>query len=73
MLRRDLGIDAILETGPYGSFEVRADDEVIVDGGALAFMGVLPPLSEIRSKVAERLEASRAPDSPNAGAGPHAT
>ena len=73
MLRRDLGIDAILEAGPYGSFEVRVDDEVIVDGGALAFMGVLPPLSDIRSKVGERLNASGTPDSPSVGDGPHAT
>lgn len=65
MLRRDLGIDAILEAGPYGSFEVRVDDEVIVDGGALAFMGVLPPLSDIRSKVAERLGASPPSGAPN--------
>ena len=62
MLRRDLGINASLEAGPYGSFQVRVDDEVIVDGGALAFMGVLPTLSEIRSKVAKRLDASRNPD-----------
>ena len=73
MLRRDLGINASLEAGPYGSFQVRVDDEVIVDGGALAFMGVLPTLSEIRSKVAKRLDASRAPDSPSVGGGPSAT
>lgn len=63
MLRRDLGIEANLEAGPYGSFQVRVDEEVIVDGGALAFMGVLPPLTEIRSKVAERLDASPQSDS----------
>ena len=71
MLRRELGIEASLEAGPYGSFEVRVGDEVVVDSGALAFMGVLPPLSEIRSKVAERLDASRTPDSPSAGGGPN--
>ncbi len=56
MLRRDLGVDVELEAGPYGSFEVRADDgTVLVDGGALAFMGVLPPLTEIRTRVAEKM------------------
>ena len=56
MLRRDLGADVELESGPYGSFQVRADDgTVLVDGGAMAFMGVLPPLTEIRARVAEKM------------------
>ena len=65
MLRRDLGIEATLEAGPYGSFEVRVDDEVIVDGGALAFMGILPTLNEIRSKVAERRDGGSPPGACN--------
>ena len=56
MLRRDLGVDVELESGPYGSFQVRADDgTVLVDGGALAFAGVLPPLTEIRERVKEKM------------------
>ena len=55
MLRDDLGIDVTLEAGPYGSLSVRVDDEVVVDSGALAFLGVLPGLNLIRSRVAERL------------------
>ena len=44
MLRRDLGVDVDLESGPYGSFQVRSDDgTVLVDGGALAFAGVSRP------------------------------
>ena len=58
MLRRDLGIDVTLEAGPYGSFEVRVDDAVVVDAGALAFLGVLPTLDLIRTRVAERLGQS---------------
>ena len=54
MLKRDLGVDASLEAGPYGSFQVRVDDEVVVDAGALAFLGVLPTLNEIRAQVAHR-------------------
>jgi hypothetical protein len=52
MLRRDLGVEVTLEAGPYGSFRVLADDDVVVDGGALAFLGVLPSLAEIRARVA---------------------
>lgn len=55
MLRRDLGIEVTLEAGPYGSLEVRVDDDVVVEGGALAFLGVLPGLNLIRKRVAERL------------------
>ncbi len=58
MLRRDLGADVTLETGPYGSFQVRVDDATVVDGGALAFLGVLPTLDEIRTRVAERLSVA---------------
>lgn len=50
MLKRE-GMDVTLEAGPYGSFKVRVDDDVVVDGGALAFLGVLPTLNEIRSQV----------------------
>ncbi len=59
MLRRDLGVDVELEAGPYGSFQVRADDDtVLVDGGPMAFMGVLPPLTEIRERVAKKMETA---------------
>ena len=58
MLRRDLGVDVTLEPGPYGSFQVSVDNEVVVDAGALAFLGVLPTLTEIRSRVTERQNAS---------------
>jgi len=55
MLRRELGIDVELEPGPYGSFVVSVDGETVVDGGPLAFMGVLPRLADVRARVAERI------------------
>ena len=64
MLKEDLGIDVTLEAGPYGSLNVRVDDEVVVDSGALAFLGVLPGLKLIRSRVAERLGISAAGEPP---------
>ena len=65
MLRRDLGVDVDLEAGPYGSFQVRVDNTTVVDAGALAFLGVLPTLGEIRGRVSERLNdaASETPAS----------
>ena len=64
MLRRDLGVEVELEAGPYGSFQVRVDDTAVVDGGTLAFLGVLPTLDEIRTQVAQKLEGA-APDEPS--------
>ena len=61
MLRRDLGVEVELKAGPYGSFQVRVDDTMVVDAGALAFLGVLPTLEEIRTQVAQQLE-SASPD-----------
>lgn len=55
MLRRELGIDVELEPGPYGSFVVTVDGDPVVDGGALAFMGVLPRLADVRARVAQRI------------------
>jgi hypothetical protein len=56
MLRRDLGVDVELESGPYGSFQIRSDDgTMLVDGGPMAFLGILPTLTEIRERVAEKM------------------
>jgi hypothetical protein len=67
MLRRDLGADVELVAGPYGSFEVRVDEKPVVEGGALAFLGVLPTLSEIRTVVEQHLaDADSAESSRNA-------
>lgn len=60
MLRRDLGADVTLEAGPYGSFKVSVGNETVVDGGPLAFLGVLPTLNEIRAQVAARGDAEAA-------------
>ena len=63
MLRRDLGVDVELEAGPYGSFQVRVGNTTVVDAGALAFLGVLPTLDEIRTQVAQHLAAARPDES----------
>ena len=64
MLKRDLGAEVVLEAGPYGSFQVRVDDTAVVDGGALAFLGVLPTLDEIRTQVAQRLKVAGSEEPP---------
>ena len=53
-LRRE-GVDVKTVPGPYGKFSVFVNDEQVVDGGPLAFLGVLPSLRTIRERVIEKL------------------
>jgi hypothetical protein len=68
-LRKELGIDPELVEGHYGELSVQVDGEEVINGGALAFLGVLPSLRRIRDAVAAKLDAatgdptsSQAPD-----------
>ena len=54
-LRRELGVDAELVEGHYGELSVQVDGEEVINGGALAFLGVLPSLRRIRDAVAAKL------------------
>ena len=56
-LRKELGVDAELVEGHYGELSVQVDGEEVINGGALAFMGVLPSLRRIRDAVAAKLDA----------------
>ena len=56
-LRRELGIDAVLIEGHYGELSVQVDGEEVINGGALAFLGVLPSLRRIRDAVAAKVGA----------------
>ena len=44
--------------GRYGEFTVLVDGETIVDGGALAALGVLPSRAEVVKAVKERLSGT---------------
>ena len=61
-LRRQLGIEVDMVHGSYGQFQVLVDDVVLIDGGKLAFAGVLPSVRKVLEAVRVRL----------AGAGPAA-
>ena len=56
-LRTELGIDAVLVEGDYGELSVQVDGEEVINGGALAFLGVLPSLRRIRDAVAAKVGA----------------
>jgi len=56
-LRRELRDDVELVRGRYGEFKVLVDGETIIDGGAAAFLGVLPSGRKIVEAVRDRLKA----------------
>lgn len=56
-LKKELGIDAVLVEGNYGELSVQVDGEEVINGGALAFLGVLPSLRRIRDAVAARVSS----------------
>jgi hypothetical protein len=60
-LRRELGIEVDAIHGHYGEYKVLVDDAVVVDGGALVILGVMPSARKIVDTVRERL-SSRGPE-----------
>lgn len=53
-LRRELGTEVEMIRGSYGEFKVLVDGKTVIDGGALAALGVLPS----RRKIVEAVRAS---------------
>jgi hypothetical protein len=54
-LRKELATDVEMVHGRYGEFKVLVDDEVVVDAGALAALGVLPSGRKVVDAVRSRL------------------
>jgi hypothetical protein len=54
-LRRELGTDVTKVPGRYGEFKVLVDGETVIDGGALAAVGILPSQRKILEAVRRRL------------------
>lgn len=54
-LRRELGIEVDAIHGNYGEYKVLVDDEIVVDGGRLVILGVMPSARKIVGEVRERL------------------
>jgi len=59
-LRRELGADVEVVGGPYGQFQVRVDDELVLEGGRLAALGILPSAQEVLDAVRESMSAPQA-------------
>ena len=56
-IRRDLQTAVDMERGNYGEFKVLVDGQLLIDGGALAFLGVLPSSKDVLEAVRARLSA----------------
>jgi len=55
-LRRELQTEVEMIRGNYGEFKVLVDGTTIIDGGAAAFLGVLPSGRKIVAAVRDRLK-----------------
>ena len=57
-LRRELKTDVDLVKGRYGEFKVFVDDKVVVDGGALVTLGIMPSGKKVVEAVRNATAAS---------------
>jgi hypothetical protein len=55
-IRRTLQIDVDMIHGRYGEFQVVVDGATVVDGGALAALGVLPSRRTVVDRVRAHLD-----------------
>jgi hypothetical protein len=54
-LRRELQTEVDMVRGHYGEFKVLVDGDTVIDGGALAALGVLPSGRKVLDAVRSRL------------------
>jgi hypothetical protein len=56
-IRRELHTEVEMEKGKYGEFKVLVDGKTVIEGGALAALGVLPSgrrvVDAVRAKISE--------------------
>jgi hypothetical protein len=56
-VRRELGVPVEQLSGAYGEFTVLVDDDVVLSGGPLGWMGILPAADEVVRAVRARISA----------------
>jgi hypothetical protein len=56
-IRRELETEVEMVHGRYGEFKVLVDGDIVIDAGALGFLGVLPSAKKVVDVVRERLAA----------------
>jgi hypothetical protein len=58
-LRRELSLEVDMIRGRYGEYKVLVDGAVVVDGGPLVILGLMPSSRKIVDTVRERLSSGR--------------
>ncbi|MBC8647638.1 MAG: hypothetical protein H7X85_10770 [Thermoanaerobaculia bacterium] len=58
-IRKELGTEVDMVRGRYGEFKVLVDGETVIDGGALAALGVLPSGRKVVDAVRVRLTKTK--------------
>ena len=61
-LRRELKTEVEMVSARYGEFKVLVDGSPVIEGGAAAFLGVLPSGNKIVEAVRERLRPAPSAD-----------
>jgi hypothetical protein len=56
-LRRELGIEVETVKGHYGEYKVLVDGQVVVDGGPMVILGLMPSARRVVERVRARLAA----------------
>jgi len=54
-LRRELKIDVDMVHGQYAEYKVLVDGDVVIDGGALTALGVVPSGKKVVEAVRQKL------------------
>jgi hypothetical protein len=57
-LRRELGIEVETVKGHYGEYKVLVGDDIVVDGGPLVILGVMPSARAVVETVRTGLGAA---------------
>ena len=60
-MKRDLGIEVELVKGHYGEYTVLVDDQMVIDGGPLTALGVVPASEKVVDAVRSALVTAQAP------------
>ena len=60
-LRRELKTDVDLVKGRYGEFKILVDDTVVIDGGALVTLGIMPSGKKVIDTVRPLISGTAPP------------
>ncbi len=57
-VRRELNVQAQIVGGPYGQFQVLLDGALVLDGGPLAALGILPSSRKVIDALRDRMSSN---------------